>query len=323
MIEDKGLVSIIVPVYNAEKHISKCIESVISQTYSNWELILVNDGSRDNSHSVCKNFAQNDNRIKVLNKINGGASSARNAGIKVSQGKYICFIDSDDYVGNKYIEDLIVPYIQGSNTMIICGMTILNKNIKSYFTYDNYEIRNNLFENLSKTFFFQHGGPTSKLYLKSIIDNNNIRFDEKLCNYEDLIFNLSYIEHIDCIIYSNSTQYVYVTDNSNQSRKLNGIDNEIYLLNTYKTLLNRHKDQDISSMEDYINHYIYRIIKSIHLANMPISKSKEIEKELAKIVTLGFSYGESHLGKFVCYLLKNKEYFLIFLLMKFYKLIKA
>lgn len=323
MIEDKGLISIIVPVYNAEKQISKCIESIISQTYSNWELILVNDGSQDNSRSVCNFFAQKDNRIKVINKINGGASSARNAGIKISQGKYICFIDSDDYVGNKYIEDLITPYIQGSNTIIICGMTILVKNTKSYFTYNDCEIRDNLFESLSKTSFFQHGGPTSKLYLRSIIETNNIYFDEKLCNYEDLIFNLSYIEHIDRIIYSSSTQYVYVTDNSNQSHKLNGIDNEIYLLNSYKTLINRYKNQDITAMKDYINHYIFRIIKSIHLANTPFSKAKEIEKGLADIVTLRFSYSESYLGKLVCYLLKKQQYYLIFLLIKLYKLIKA
>lgn len=102
----EDLISIIVPVYNVEKYISKCINSIIEQTYTNIEIILVDDGSPDNCPQICDEFAKKDKRIRVLHKANGGLSAARNYGIDNANGKYICFIDSDDFISNDYIEIL-------------------------------------------------------------------------------------------------------------------------------------------------------------------------------------------------------------------------
>ena len=98
MINDTELISVIVPVYKAEKHLEKCVESIINQTYTNLEIILVNDGSPDNSGKLCDELIKKDSRIKVIHKENGGPSSARNLGIKNASGKYVAFIDSDDYI---------------------------------------------------------------------------------------------------------------------------------------------------------------------------------------------------------------------------------
>ncbi|HIY36843.1 MAG TPA: glycosyltransferase, partial [Candidatus Paraprevotella stercorigallinarum] len=92
------LISIIIPVYNSSAYLDKCIGSVLMQTYKNIEVILVNDGSDDDSFEICKKYAENDHRIKLINKDNGGVSSARNAGIKASTGRYIAFVDSDDTI---------------------------------------------------------------------------------------------------------------------------------------------------------------------------------------------------------------------------------
>ena len=96
--------SVIVPIYNREKSIKKCVDSILRQSEKDFELILVDDGSTDNSLNICKDFEKTDNRIIVIHKENGGVSSARNAGIDVARGKYVVFVDSDDYVDNNYLD---------------------------------------------------------------------------------------------------------------------------------------------------------------------------------------------------------------------------
>ena len=103
------LISIIVPIYNAEKYIDDCIKSILNQTYSRFELILIDDGSSDRSLEICNNWKRKDERIHVYSQKNGGASAARNFGLKVMQGDYVVFVDSDDWVSPKYIEFLYSP----------------------------------------------------------------------------------------------------------------------------------------------------------------------------------------------------------------------
>ena len=101
------LVSFIIPVYNVQKYLSRCLESVLQQTYHNTEILLINDGSQDNSLAICEDYQKKDNRIQIINKENGGVSSARNTGLRIASGKYITFVDADDYVKEIYIETLI------------------------------------------------------------------------------------------------------------------------------------------------------------------------------------------------------------------------
>jgi len=107
------LISVIIPVYNVEKYIEQCIKSVINQTYKNMEIILINDGSKDKSGEICNEYSQKDERIKVIHTENFGVSNARNIGLDEAKGEYITFIDADDYVDEKYIEQL---YVQCKNT---------------------------------------------------------------------------------------------------------------------------------------------------------------------------------------------------------------
>lgn len=107
MYDSKDLISVIVPVYNVEKYLPKCLESIINQTYKNLEIILVDDGSTDNSAKICNEYAKNDNRIKVYYKANGGQGSARNYGMKIAKGEFVTFIDSDDYIAEDLCEYLL------------------------------------------------------------------------------------------------------------------------------------------------------------------------------------------------------------------------
>lgn len=117
------MISVIVPIYNVEKYLSKCIESILSQTYKDLEIILVNDGSIDNSGKVCEEYKKKDRRIKVIHKENGGLSDARNVGIEISKGEYIAFIDSDDWIDEEYIEVLYKLLIENNADISICSFT--------------------------------------------------------------------------------------------------------------------------------------------------------------------------------------------------------
>ena len=118
-------VSIVVPVYNVEKYLQSCIDSLVSQTYLNLEIILVDDASTDNCPAICDEAARKDGRIKVIHKNNGGAASARNAGLNIVTGDYVCFVDSDDYVENKYIQRLVNVLEQENADAAVCGFWYL------------------------------------------------------------------------------------------------------------------------------------------------------------------------------------------------------
>lgn len=127
---NEELISIIIPIYNVEKYLDKCIKSIEKQTYQNIEIILVDDGSPDNCGEMCDKYAQADKRIKVIHKKNGGLSDARNEGVKISTGKYITFIDSDDYVEEQYIELLYKAIIQNNTEISQCGINEVNEEEK-------------------------------------------------------------------------------------------------------------------------------------------------------------------------------------------------
>ena len=122
----KDLISIITPVYNVEPYIKRCLKSIINQTYTNWELILVNDGSSDKSGEICYSFANKDNRIIYLEQDNQGQSSARNKALDKVRGKYICFIDSDDWVDERYLEYLYDAIEYNNSEIAICGHIVTN-----------------------------------------------------------------------------------------------------------------------------------------------------------------------------------------------------
>jgi len=123
-------ISIIVPVYNVELYLGKCIDSILNQTFSGFELILVNDGSLDNCGSICDSFAKLDRRVKVIHKGNGGLSSARNAGLEIACGEYIGFVDSDDYIERQMYETLYNQATETSSDIVVCDFYMIDENGK-------------------------------------------------------------------------------------------------------------------------------------------------------------------------------------------------
>lgn len=210
------LVSIVVPIYNVENYIERCIDSIISQTYTNLEIILVNDGSTDNSRLIIEKYTT-DRRCKIIDKANGGSSSARNTGIKEANGKYIYFMDSDDYILPSTIEDL-VNTMEKYNTDFCCfGIAFFNDKYTKYFKTnfnDPYIIGN---DNIMKDALLGKrikNSVCSKFFNTNFIKHNNLYFHEGIIN-EDYLFT------IKCCICSNKVSFLnknlymaYIRENS-------------------------------------------------------------------------------------------------------------
>ena len=181
------LFSIIVPVYKTEKYLDKCILSILKQSYKDFELILVDDGSPDNCPIICDEYKKKDKRIKVLHKENGGVSSARNAGLTVAEGEYIWFIDSDDYIETFSLQQLYeAQKEQKADLYVFNNGSIHEMSI------------GNIDEFLEKYYFtyILGFGPWNKLYKRNVISSNNLKFDTQETIGEDLLFNVNYYKAI-------------------------------------------------------------------------------------------------------------------------------
>ena len=207
------LVSIIVPVYNTEAYLPDCLDSIVNQTYKDIEIILVDDGSTDNSGRICDEYAKQDNRIVVIHKENGGVSSARNRGIDISNGKFICFIDSDDTIDKLYVETLAVAINDDEVDLVLCNVRDIwinriseKRKIKEYlsgdFFADYYKLINLL------------RFPVLKLYKSQIIKKYNLKFYEDIVCAEDQIFNFEYYIHISKYVYIDKAYYNYYHRNN-------------------------------------------------------------------------------------------------------------
>ena len=184
--------SVIVPVYNIEKYLPRCINSILSQTYSDFELILVDDGSTDNSGLICDEYAEKDKRIRVYHKPNGGVSSARNMGIDHATGEFIVFIDSDDVADSCLLQNLA----HSDCDLVSIGFDDYSPNntVKKSFLEPSFSFSLDSEENILQ--FVSFSGYVfvwAKRYKRSIIVQNNIRFNENLEFSEDIIFNNAYI----------------------------------------------------------------------------------------------------------------------------------
>lgn len=207
-------ISVIVPVYNVEKYLNRCVDSILNQTFEDFELILVNDGSPDNCGNICDEYAQKDNRVKVIHKKNGGVSSARNVGIDIAQGEYIMFVDSDDWINENMLNDM---YNMPDSDMKVSSIRMIGKDNSTEYIIDT---KMHTQEELLIGFFSEAFpiiclcGPWCKLYKKDIIFNNAVRFNEDMSLGEDTYFNLNYIKHCKKVYTSEQIYYYYMRENS-------------------------------------------------------------------------------------------------------------
>ncbi len=207
----RPLLSVIVPVYKTEHLLEKCVASIANQTYSNLEIILVDDGSPDGSPALCDKLAKEDDRIKVVHKKNGGVSSARNEGLKHVTGEFVTFVDSDDYLLPDYYANSMVK-IKSSTDLVVAGLTVVDDNKKTKIISPKTIDSNPILENISNFMQFVIDGHfdiiVNKIYKTSLITQN---FKEGLRLGEDRVFNLEYFKNITGTIETtDNAGYMYI-----------------------------------------------------------------------------------------------------------------
>lgn len=199
---NQGMVSIIVPVYNIETYLRECVESILNQTYKNFELLLIDDGSKDSSPAICDEFAKMDSRVIAIHKMNEGPSATRNRGIDEAKGEFIVFVDSDDLIHEEMLEKM-VNAVTGYNTdLCICGYERFRDEWKQRSRISPYSLV--IFQSQMELASVYNRASTNmfgvsiwaKMYRTEIIKNNNIRFREDIDYEEDCCFNLDYFRHV-------------------------------------------------------------------------------------------------------------------------------
>jgi len=236
-----GRVSVIIPVFNAEKFLDRVMKSVLQQNYRNLEIILVDDGSSDKSIDSCHAYALIDPRVKVISRANGGPAAARNTGISNSTGEYIFFLDADDIIEPQTIEIMVAAYDRFRPELIICNFSKIETNglkIEQEITFKQGEqsfrgqLKEMSFESISDFvvhFLFNPSNHLAsycwaRLYRADIIKKYSISADGSMRLFEDYVFNLEYFQHIRKAIFINQPLYVYVMQNSHMSASMGIID---------------------------------------------------------------------------------------------------
>lgn len=235
----EDLISIIVPIYNAEEFLGECIESILNQSYINIEIILVNDGSTDSSLNICNKYKEMDNRIKIISKSNSGVSDARNKGISNALGKYICFADADDMLKKDFVKVLYTEIANNEVDIVFCnfeydynGKLIKKKPRLRAGIYNISEIKNIIIDDgtMSGILF---ASTWVGIYKKSIIDNNKIEFHRDIRVNEDGLFNIEYLMAIKTIKVL-SEDYLYIYRQNEGSVTSNFSFENVYSQATYK-----------------------------------------------------------------------------------------
>ena len=209
-------ISVIVPVYNVEKYLPRCIDSILSQTFTDFELLLIDDGSTDGSGKICDAFAEKDSRIRVFHQDNRGVSVARNLGIFHSNGEWICFVDSDDEVKENHLLSFISYMHNRYVDFYVCGYEFLLKSRTSislpYAIYNEDEVQDFIINSKKGNLL---GLQCNKMFNAQIIKDNKLYFDPAIWSYEDELFVLQYLRFCHSVMTIPHCTYIYYFGNPN------------------------------------------------------------------------------------------------------------
>lgn len=320
----EDIVSVVVPIYNVELYMRKCIDTIISQTYKELEIILVDDGSTDESGKIVDEYEKKDTRIKVIHKLNGGLSDARNAGMKEAKGKYICFIDSDDFIEKNMIENMVNQIKKSNSDVVICGFYVDYEdkfgNLIKRETRQFEDKKLNM-EKINIELLGMLGFAWNKIYRLEFLRKNKFEFEKGLSMIEDTEFNTRVLAKakldLERGIYNH---YVQRHRETLGNKKYNNFLELIirsckcreFLLNKWN--VDEKKIQELKCIDllSSVKNYI-KIITSYDKATFKNSVNKLYENDEIKRVLIS-KENKSLKDKIFCFLLKHK----MFLALKIY-----
>lgn len=281
-----NMISIIIPVYNSEATIERAIESVLNQSYKNYEIIIIDDGSNDDTKVKIEKFLKENRNIRYFYKKNEGVSKARNDGIRKSNGKYITFLDSDDIYCENYLSDFAKEV--NEKAIITCNYNgnkknpiRLPKDIDSFEKKDYYEFldRENLLNSVC-----------NKIYNKEVILENNIEFDQTIINGEDILFNLEYIDKMEKFIYINNINYEYIENNNSITHDLKNREyfKQVKIVNSFIDIYTKNQ----FNYNELLYKYIYTLRDAIDAKIEMKAKKKKIIEYINKCLEDQRMYNE-------------------------------
>lgn len=201
-------VSIIIPVYNVGKYLCQCLDSVLAQTFTDWECILVNDGSSDDSGAICDEYSRKDPRLRVIHQPNRGVSAARNKALKEAKGEWVAYVDSDDSITPNYLQTFIDIQKEHDADMVITGVDMIAQNVTRKHLTDKVYGEGEIYEFV---IYARHWGvlgiPWNKFYSGRLIREHHILFDESLWSYEDEVFVVNYLKYAKKVVVSSAVTY--------------------------------------------------------------------------------------------------------------------
>lgn len=312
--EYKDKVSVVLPIYNVEKYLKKSVQSVQNQTYRNLEIILVDDGSKDSSGRICDELSNEDSRIQVVHKNNGGLASARNSGYEVATGEYVMYIDSDDCVKEDTVKKCVDAIERDKSDVVIFGYEKVSEdgNILEVCSWDNKiyshnEMTEHLYRAICEMSF---GYAWNKLYRKSILDKSGVLGDAKVIDREDLIYNMELLKYWNKITYIDYVGYEYLQRSTSLLHNSN-----LARLNGVEYFVERVHDIDVGEAQGkvfnmVVLHYLAdAIIKNIIWnAELNAKEKKQLIKEtIDRCPNKGELYSDRDNGKYLRELYKSIE----------------
>lgn len=324
-------VSVIVPVYNTEKYLSKCLDSVLGQSYKNIEIIAVNDGSTDGSLKILEDYSKKSSNIIVINKKNNGVSAARNDGLKRATGEYMMFVDSDDWIDCNMIAEMMVQIKEENADIVKCGYVRDSIVKQDYFKLTNekkiYKKENkiSLYNEIINNYKFNSA--CTQLFSKKLI-TDGMKFDSNVKIGEDLLFNLDLYTNAETVVALEECYYHYYYNDNSATTKLN-LSNVITRCNdaifVYYCFFDYLKKWNLD--ETYYKKICYRVLKELNvklvtlyrIKNMPSSERKKIVKkymnnekirECSENLTFLYIIKNKNINDLFIYFITRKNYFM-------------
>lgn len=237
--------SIIVPVYNGEKYIGKTVDSILNQTFEDFELILINDGSTDGTRKILEECREEDKRLKVIHQENSGPGAARNVGIREARGEYIGFVDGDDYIDKEMYEKLLNVVVNNKVEMVMCGYTekrdedeiVVRANLQDREILFQKDIEDSIISTFIKNVNFGYFALWNKIYYKEFLLENDLFIEEDRKQGEDWWFNIRVFCKLQSVVYIDEPLYYYIRQNSESLMNAYNESNIDYLNRGYEQIL--------------------------------------------------------------------------------------
>ena len=285
------LISVIVPIYNVEKYLRRCVDSIIAQTYSNLEIILVDDGSPDNCPAICDEYAKKDSRVRVIHQKNGGLSAARNAGLDAASGDYIGFVDSDDYIALNMYEKLYNTLRNNSADLAICSIECVDGSGNPLNLYsqisDNFLKNNDIMKILCEKDIVNYITAVNRLYKKDLF--KTLRFDTGKTNEDEFIAHKIYAQ-CKTVVTISSPLYFYVQRNDSimgMPLTINRADGIEGIYNRLQFLKSNYPEVDLCQASQHLfNTYRYLKVRFNPQKNEEFKRMEEIDRMAFEIYSL-------------------------------------